>query len=85
MNNEKERLMREIQELCFAKVESELFLDTHPECTAAAQYHREITERLMGLEAEYSAKYTPITAGANMADGWNWAKGAWPWQNGWEE
>ena len=41
----------------------------------------ELMDKLM---AEYSAKYTPLTSGANMADEWKWAKGAWPWQKDWE-
>ena len=78
-------MMSQIQALSFAKVESELFLDTHPECAAALKYHREVTEKLDKLLGEYSAKYTPITAGENMTDRWEWARGAWPWHKDWEE
>ena len=83
-NTDRAKMMHEIQALDFAKVESELFLDTHPECVSALTYHREISEKLDKLMAEYSAKYTPLTSGANMADEWKWAKGAWPWQKDWE-
>lgn len=76
----KAELMRRIQELSFAKVETELFLDTHPECKAALDYYRGVTEELDMAMTEYQNKFEPITADASMGERWSWVDGAWPWQ-----
>ena len=76
----KSELMRKIQELSFAKVETELFLDTHPECKLALDFYRKTTDELDMAMTEYQNKYGPIVAGASIGDTWTWVEGAWPWQ-----
>ena len=76
----RDELMKRIQELSFAKVETELFLDTHPECKAALDYYKGVTEELDMAMTEYQNKYGPIVAEASMGDRWAWIDGAWPWQ-----
>jgi len=78
----REELMLKIQKLSFAKVETELFLDTHPDCRAALDYYRDVTDELDGLMTEYQNKYGPIVAEGSMGDRWTWIEGLWPWQNG---
>ena len=73
-------LMKKIQALDFAKVESELYLDGHPEAAPALEYYKELVGRLAALTEEYEAKYGPLTAGANLGENWEWTKGKWPWQ-----
>ncbi len=73
-------LMNKIQALAFAKTETELYLDGHPEATAALDYYKELILRLRNATEEYEAKYGPLTAGANIGDKWEWTLGAWPWQ-----
>ena len=88
MNNNRDRdnfngaaaaLMKKIQSLAFAKVESELFLDTHPECRQALEYYKDVVRNLKEATEEYSAKYGPITATDVQGDKWTWANGGWPW------
>ena len=79
-NGGREELLKKVQALGFAKTEAELFLDTHPDCKQALEYHRDVTEKLKAAAEEYSAKYSPLTAGAVLGDKWSWANGAWPWQ-----
>ena len=81
----KEELMRRIQELSFAKVETELFLDTHPECKLALDYYYKIVDELGMAMTEYQNKYGPIVASGTMSEGWSWIEGAWPWQLGHED
>lgn len=83
MNNMTGRtaLMRKIQELSFAKVETELYLDTHPECQRALEYYRDIVRALDQAMTEYQNKYGPIYTEGVMGDRWTWVEGAWPWQN----
>ena len=80
-NNAGERsaLMKKIQSLSFAKVESELFLDTHPECRQALEYYKEVVKNLGDALDEYSAKYGPILSADIEGDKWTWTDGSWPW------
>ena len=77
---EKDMLMKRIQALSFAKVESELFLDTHPECRQALEYYKEVVRNLSEAMMEYSAKYGAITSAQIEGDKWTWTDGKWPWQ-----
>ena len=81
MNNcaESAALMKKIQSLAFAKVESELFLDTHPECRQALEYYKDVVKNLQEATAEYSAKYGPLFSSDVQGDKWTWTDGKWPW------
>ena len=78
----KDELMRKIQQLSFAKVETELFLDTHPECPAALDYFAEMRDELARLTAEYEKSYGPLTYTGVSGDSWTWVDGEWPWHAG---
>ena len=82
---DKAELMKKIQALAFAKTETELYLDGHPEATVALEYYRELVNRLDLLVEEYEAKYGPLTASGNTHENWEWALGKWPWQYDEEE
>lgn len=77
----KAELMKRIQELSFAKLEAELFLDTHPECKQALDYHRKMIGELDPLMAEYQNRFGPIVKEGVSSDKWNWIDGPWPWQH----
>ena len=76
----RDELMLRIQKLAFAKVEAELFLDTHPDCKAALDYYNKIVEELDGAMAEYQDAYGPIRAEAVGHERWSWVDTPWPWQ-----
>ncbi|MBR2343923.1 MAG: spore coat protein CotJB [Clostridia bacterium] len=76
----KDELLRYIQELAFRKTETELFLDTHPDCRDALDLYRRNLEMLEAATAEYNNKYGPLTATAAVGDSWSWIKSPWPWQ-----
>ena len=79
-NMGREALMRKIQALSFAKVEAELYLDTHPDARAALDYYREILNKLDEAMTEYQNKYGPLFAEGVVGDRWTWVDGKWPWQ-----
>lgn len=79
--NERSALLKKIQALSFAKAETELFLNTHPECANALSYYKDVVNGLNDAVGEYSEKYGPITAADVMGDRWTWVLGEWPWQN----
>ena len=78
-------IMKKIQALAFAKTETELYLDGHPDAMPALEYYRDLVSRLAALTEEYEAKYGPITASGNVGDSWAWALEKWPWQYDAEE
>ena len=77
----REELLKKIQELSFAKTETELFLDTHPDCNLALEYYRKIIGELDVAMAEYQGTYGPLVAEASSMDKWDWVSSPWPWQN----
>ena len=82
MNNSqtKSELLRKVQALSFAKVETELYLDTHPDSQQALNYYKKILEELDAAMTEYQNKYGPLFAEGVVGDRWTWVDGAWPWQ-----
>ena len=80
MNISREALGAKIKSLAFAKTETELFLDTHPDSRAALSYYHEIVDKLAELTEQYNDMYGPLTADASSSESWNWIEGPWPWQ-----
>lgn len=77
----REKLMREIQEVNFALVDLNLYLDSHPDCKMALDFFRDMQIKYANLEAEYEMKFGPLTAfDTNTEQGWAWINGPWPWE-----
>ncbi len=76
----KDGLMRKIQSLSFAKVETELYLDTHPDSEMALSYYRDILSKLDEAMTEYQNKYGPLFAEGVIGNRWTWVDTPWPWQ-----
>ena len=76
----REDLMNKIQALSFAMTETQLFLDTHPECRTALDYYRRLADELDAAMAEYHNTHGPIVAEATAPDRWSWVDTPWPWQ-----
>ena len=79
-NQSKRELLRKVQALSFAKVEAELYLDTHPDSQQALSYYKNILDELDEAMTEYQNKYGPIFAEGVVGDRWSWVDGKWPWQ-----
>lgn len=75
-------LLRKIQALAFAKTETELYLDGHPDCTAALEYYREVVRELDGLMNEYEGSTQTIRQENESGERWTWVEKPWPWQLG---
>lgn len=81
--NEKEQLMKKLQEVGFALVELNLYLDSHPDCAEALSDHARLSADYTALCREYGQNYGPLTAaGAKNDDYWDWTATPWPWENG---
>ncbi len=79
--NNRLMLMRKIQQLSFALVEANLYLDCHPNCQRALEYFSKHKAAYDKYVAVYEEKYGPLTAKSGACgDSWQWIQGPWPWE-----
>lgn len=74
-------LLRQIQSLNFAIIETVLYLNTHPEDRAVLRLHNQYARQYKDLVEEYQERYGPLYANYPDADyPWQWINEPWPWQ-----
>lgn len=81
--DERLAMLKEIQELEFAAVELNLFLDTHPQDQAALRDYQAVSEKLLAARKRYEEMCGPLTAtwpGAASHRQWLWIQEPWPWE-----
>ena len=75
------QLMHQIQQVSFALVDLNLFLDSHPDNMMALDFFREMQKKYTELVAEYEMMFGPLTAfDPHTEHGWTWIKEPWPWE-----
>lgn len=74
-------LMRRLQALDFAIVDTVLYLDAYPHSEEAlAYYHKLLAEREEIVRRLADSHRRPTTYMDNTSkDSWNWTEGPWPW------
>lgn len=79
--NERDRLLRRIQEEDFTVYETVLYLDGHPQNRKALAFYDEHCKIAKALRNEFESKYGPLTVCENRdpAD-WHWIDRPWPWE-----
>nr|WP_243427859.1 spore coat protein CotJB [Alkaliphilus hydrothermalis] len=82
MMDDRLALLRQIQEVEFAAVELNLYLDTHMEDQRALMEYNQIHKQLMMLKQQYEMLYGPLTNfGFSPSQyPWKWIEGPWPWE-----
>lgn len=77
-----DNLLLKIQELEFAAVELNLYLDNHPECKNALVDYNAVTRELMKLKKIYDTEYNPLANFGNSESKfpWAWVNEPWPWE-----
>ncbi len=78
-------LLRKIQEVAFAMVECELYLDGYPECQRALEYYQELAREYEALLSRYEGEIGPIRHENIKGERWSWVDTPWPWQTGGEK
>ncbi len=78
-------LLKKIQALAFAKTETELYLDAHPDCAVALEYYRKIIDELEDLTEEYENTVGLIRQENESGERWSWVNKPWPWHLGEED
>jgi len=80
MNNRQEA-MRKLMEADFVAYELLLFLDTHPDDSAAMDKYTEAVKKAAEIRGEYEKNYGPITAASAAGKTpWQWIVSPWTWQ-----
>ena len=79
--NEREKLLRRIQEEDFAVYETVLYLDAHPKNKKALAFYQKHRDMAAALRAEFEQKYGVLSIYGNHDTGnWNWINRPWPWE-----
>ncbi len=74
-------LLRRIQEVNFAVLETVLYLNTHPEDREVINLHNKLSEEYHHLIEEYQRRYGPLYPNYPDADyPWRWEDSPWPWE-----
>lgn len=77
----REELLRKIQMLTFALIETNLYLDTHPMDQAALAYYHKHRDLLAECEEIYAENYGPLNPGqVTSKNRWTWIDDPWPWE-----
>ena len=74
-------IILKIQELSFACVDLNLYLDTHPDDEKALCLHRKYARILKDLRNKYQKVYGPLTI-EYPCNKWRWLEEPWPWEGG---
>lgn len=78
--NEREALLKQIQEYGFAAYDWNLYLDTHPcDKNAIYMYHK-MAQKAREYMDLYNTKFGPLYAHESKdMNFWNWIDTPWPW------
>ena len=77
----KSDIILKIQELTFACVDLNLYLDNHPDDTCAINMYNSFSKQLNEVIRNYESKYGPLTnfGYAPSQYPWQWVCDPWPW------
>ena len=77
----RQELMLKIQELSFACVDLNLYLDNHPEDKNAINTYNKLVTQFVQARCAYENKYGPLTnfGYAPSSYPWQWVNQPWPW------
>ena len=78
--SEQERMQFELQTICFAAHELNLYLDTHPEDQSMLMLFNDYSRKKEVLTREYENKYGPLMVKEINNNSFEWVNKAWPWE-----
>ena len=80
--SEQEENLLNIQAMCFATHDLNLYLDTHPNDQSMLMLFNDYKRKKEELLNDYEMKYGPITVDSSSIknDKFNWIDSPWPWE-----
>ena len=81
--NDQAKLLTEIDSLCFALTDLNLYLDVNRNDKDIIKLYNDYSKRKQNLLYEYQKKYGPITLDSEAlnTNPWSWDNSPWPWEN----
>jgi spore coat protein JB len=78
----KQNPLQQVQELEFALVEMNLYLDIHPGDANALAAFNDLATRYATARSNYEAQFGPLInyGVSGPASSWSWIDEPWPWQ-----
>ncbi len=82
MSGNQMALLKQIMEIGFTAIELNLFLDTHPDNSAAFRDFQETSAKYRQLTEEYQRQYGPLYPDGqyDKTGYWKWTESPWPWE-----
>jgi len=82
MINERMNPIFEVQKYEFVLLETNLYLDSHPDDQEALEYFRRMLALYKDAKEKYEAKCGPITPDSTGIgyERWEWVMTPWPWE-----
>lgn len=80
MDNEREKVMREVMAADFTAGDLHLFLNTHPWDYRALMLYNQAVQRSRQLHDYFDRMYGPLMASAANTYPWSWINSPWPWE-----
>jgi spore coat protein JB len=77
---ERHALLATLQAEDFVALEAALYLNTHPNDSAALEFFKEHKAKAASLREEFESIYGPLTINAAKGDTWSWISSPWPWE-----
>ncbi|EOC99671.1 spore coat protein CotJB [Caldisalinibacter kiritimatiensis] len=72
-------LLKELMEVSFCLVESNLYLDTHPTDDRAIRLHNSYSKRYKELVDAYQKQFGPLMYTQMSRCPWQYIESPWPW------
>lgn len=79
MNIQQLNLLTELMEVGFCLIETNLFLDTHPDDERAVALHNTYAAKYKELTDLYNLKFEPLTSNDFSKTPWEYINEPWPW------
>jgi spore coat protein JB len=81
-SSERAAALRRIQEVAFAMIDLNLYLDTNPNDQQMIQTYNTLRERKEQLTLAYEQRFGPLTLMSPVLQRqpWAWILGPWPWE-----
>ncbi len=80
MSNDCKALMKKLQSIDFAIIDTVLYLDAYPKCKKALAYYNKLLDERAGLRKMLAEKCRrPMSSFENGSDNWDWISSPWPW------
>jgi len=80
MYKEQLALLKELMEVSFLLVETNLYLNTHPTDERALRLHNTYAKKYEELECLYTSEYGPLRGNQMSQYPWQYIQSPWPWE-----